>query len=178
MNVFFFTTRAHHTWWKQGDLTSPGWLEGEVNENLWYFRKTCIYFNVSFPAPTCPPTFHKTNMLHNNLKKDQMTKFGIKYLISNQEHGGAPCTWILGEKKYYWQKILSKYWQGVIGWFHWHQGEKITHLTWYGEPKQQMVVCPLFFYWYIQIFTELNKFVEEYRVIIMLKFYLMKYLSS
>jgi hypothetical protein len=56
--------------------------------------------------------------------------------------------------------------------------EKITHLTWYGEPKQQMVVCPLFFYWYIQIFTELNKFVEEYRVIIMLKFYLMKYLSS
>jgi hypothetical protein len=31
---------------------------------------------------------------------------------------------------------------------------------------------------YKELFTELNKFVEEYRVIIMLKFYLMKYLSS
>ena len=81
-------------------LVKTGWLEVVVNENLWYFRKTCIYFNVSFPAHTCPPTFHKTNMLHNDLKKDQMTKFGIKYLISNQEHEYWGEKSIIG-KKYY-----------------------------------------------------------------------------
>jgi hypothetical protein len=36
-------------------------------------------FNISFPATACPPTFHKTNVLHNDLKKDAINEFGIKY---------------------------------------------------------------------------------------------------
>jgi hypothetical protein len=41
----------------------------------------------------CSPTFHKTNVLHNDLKKDAINEFGIKYWTSNpvwvkfQEHG-------------------------------------------------------------------------------------------
>jgi hypothetical protein len=38
-------------------------------------------FNVSFSTTACSPTFHKTNVLHNNdLKRMQlMSQFGIKY---------------------------------------------------------------------------------------------------
>ena len=69
-------------------------------------------FNVSFPTTACPPTFHKTNVLHNDLKKDAINEFGIKYWTSNpvwvkfQEHS-APFTWILKKKYDYWWK---KYW--------------------------------------------------------------------
>jgi len=67
---------------------SLGCLDGEVRENLGVFRKTS---KISFPATVCPPTFHKTNMLLNDLKKDAINKFRIK--ISNpvwlkcQKHG-------------------------------------------------------------------------------------------
>ena len=36
-----------------------------------------------FPATTCPFTYHKTKVLYNNLKKDAINKFGIKYWTSN-----------------------------------------------------------------------------------------------
>jgi hypothetical protein len=49
---------------------SLSWHKGEVRENLGDFRTACMYFNVSFPATACPPTFQKTNLLHNNLKKE------------------------------------------------------------------------------------------------------------
>ena len=41
------------------------------------------------------PTFHKTNVLHNDLKKDAINEFGIKYQSSTpvgvkfQEHGNS-----------------------------------------------------------------------------------------
>ena len=38
-----------------------------------------LNFNFSFTTTACPPTFHKTNVLHNDLKKDAINKFGIKY---------------------------------------------------------------------------------------------------
>ena len=74
-------------------------------------------FNVSFPTTACPPTFHKTNMLHNDLKKDAINEFGIKYWTSNpvwvkfQEHGSSfylkveywRKSMIIGEKKLTWK---------------------------------------------------------------------------
>jgi hypothetical protein len=41
------------------------------------------------------PYLHKTNVLHNDLKKDAINEFGIKYRTSNpvwvtfQEHGSS-----------------------------------------------------------------------------------------
>ena len=97
---------------KTGRLDFPlSWLKGEVRENLRDFWKASINFNVSFPTTTCPPTFHKTNMLHNDLKKDAINEFGIKYWTSNpvwvifQEH--ASFMWILKKKYDYW---WEKYW--------------------------------------------------------------------
>jgi hypothetical protein len=60
----------------------------------------------------CPPTFHKTNMLHNNLKKDAINEFGIKYWTTNPvwvifQDMGTSFTWILKKKYVYW---LKKYW--------------------------------------------------------------------
>jgi hypothetical protein len=88
------------------------WLKGEVRENLGDFWKSIKKINVSFPTTACPPTFHKTNVLHNDLKKDAINEFGIKYWTSNpvwvkfQEHS-APFTWILKKKYDYW---WNKYW--------------------------------------------------------------------
>ena len=62
---------------------SLSWHKGAVRENLGDFQTACMYFNISFPATACPPTFQKTNLLHNNLKKDAINKFGIKYWKSN-----------------------------------------------------------------------------------------------
>ena len=51
----------------------------------------------------------QTNVLHNDLKKDAINEFGIKYWTSNpvwvefQEHG-APFMWILKKKYDYWWK--------------------------------------------------------------------------
>jgi hypothetical protein len=39
--------------------------------------------NFLSPLPQCPHTFHKTNVLHNDLKKDAINEFGIKYCTSN-----------------------------------------------------------------------------------------------
>jgi hypothetical protein len=56
-----------------------------VRENLGDFRKSIKKNNVSFPTTACPPTFHKTNVLHNDLKKDAINEFGI--WVKFQEHG-------------------------------------------------------------------------------------------
>jgi hypothetical protein len=50
-----------------------------MRENLEDFRKSYQNFNVYFPTTACPPTFHKMNVLHNDLKKDAINEFGIKY---------------------------------------------------------------------------------------------------
>jgi len=128
-----FVTRDHHTWLKQGDMTS-----------LW------LYFNVYFPATACPPTFHTTNVLHNHFKKDAINKFGIKYYNKYQtlhrshfRNKGAPIMWIL--KKKYDYGLKNTDFQRLIGWLklclmagigriHWNQGKKVTHFAWFGEP--------------------------------------------
>ena len=46
-------------------------------------RKIDPNFNIFFPTTACSLTFHKTNMLHNDLKKDAINEFGIKYWTSN-----------------------------------------------------------------------------------------------
>jgi hypothetical protein len=90
-------------------------------------------------------------VLHNDLKKDAINEFGIKYWTSNpvwvifQEHGSffymniEEKLWLLVRKILTW-----KDWQGrlklrfltEIGRFHWNQGEKVTHFAWFGEPCQ------------------------------------------
>jgi hypothetical protein len=65
-----------------------------VRENL-RLPKIDPNFNVSFPTTACSPTFHKTNVLHNDLKKDAINEFEIKYWTSNpvwvkfQKHGSS-----------------------------------------------------------------------------------------
>jgi hypothetical protein len=87
--------RAHHTKWKQGDLTSLSWLKGEVRENLGDFRKSIQILTFLSPLPHVPLPFTKTNVLHYDLKKDAINEFGIKYWTSNlvwvtfQEHGSS-----------------------------------------------------------------------------------------
>jgi hypothetical protein len=72
-------------------------------------------------------TFHKTNVLHSNLKKDGINEFEIKYWISkpvlvNFRNIGAPFTWILKKMHDYGEKILRLL--AGIGWFQWNQNEK------------------------------------------------------
>ena len=84
---------------------SLSWLNGEVRENLGDFWKSHV------PLP-----FTKRMCLHNDLKKDAINEFGIKYWTSNpvwvkfQEH---EITWILKKKYDYWWK---KDWQGFAFW--------------------------------------------------------------
>jgi hypothetical protein len=62
-------------------------------ENLGDFRKASkiLTFLSSLPVER-PPTFHETNVLQNDPKKDAINNFGIKYWTSNpvwvkfQEH--------------------------------------------------------------------------------------------
>jgi hypothetical protein len=61
---------------------SLSWLKGEVRENL-ELPNIDPNFNISFPTTACSLTFHKTNMLHNDLKRDAINEFGIKYWTSN-----------------------------------------------------------------------------------------------
>ena len=108
-------------------------------------------FNVSFPTTACSPTFHKTNMLHNNdFKRMQlMSQFGIKYWTSSpvwvrfQEHGSSfyvnikGKVWILVKKNTDLKRLTGRLklrFLTEIGWFHWNQGEKVTHFAWFGEP--------------------------------------------
>lgn len=80
------------------------WLMGEVRVNLGDFCK----------ASRCPPTFHKTSVLHNNLKKDTMNEFRIKHWTSSpvwvkfQEHG---TTFYMNIQEKVWL-LLKKDWQG------------------------------------------------------------------
>ena len=78
--------RAHHI----GRLDfSLSWHMGEVRENLGDAR-------ISIKMLTkCPPTFHQTNVLHNDLKKDAIDEFGIKYCTSNPV----------------WELLLREYWR-------------------------------------------------------------------
>jgi hypothetical protein len=39
-------------------------------------------FNVSFPTTPCSPTLNKTNVVHNDLKKDSINEFGLTYWTS------------------------------------------------------------------------------------------------
>jgi hypothetical protein len=50
-------------------------FKDEVREKLGDFLKACIYFNVSFIAASCLPTFHKAHMLNNDLKNNAANKF-------------------------------------------------------------------------------------------------------
>jgi hypothetical protein len=91
-------------------------------------------FNVSFPTTACSPTFHKTNVLHNDLKKDAINEFGIKYWTSNhvrvkfQEHGSSfyvnieEKVWLLerltGRRKLRFLTEIER--------FHWNQGEEVA----------------------------------------------------
>jgi len=46
------------------------------------FEKLACIITFLSPLPHVPlPTFHKTNMLHSDLKKDKINKFGIKYWL-------------------------------------------------------------------------------------------------
>ena len=69
-------------------------LQGEVRENLGNFQNASKILMFLSPLPHVP-TFHKTNVLHNDLNKDAITKFGKKYRTSNpvwvkfQVHGSS-----------------------------------------------------------------------------------------
>jgi len=75
---------------------SLSWLKGN-------FRKSIKILMFLSPLPHVPPTFHKTNLLHNDLKKDAINEFGIKYWtfypvrFKFQEHGSSFYV-IIGEK--------------------------------------------------------------------------------
>ena len=98
---------------------SLSWLKGEVMENLGDFRKSIQILTFFSPLPHVPLPFTKTNMLHNDLKKDAISEFGIKYWTSNpvwvtfQEHGSSfyvnieKKVWLLVKKIRTW-----KDWQG------------------------------------------------------------------
>jgi hypothetical protein len=88
--------------------------------------------------------------MNDDLKKDAINEFGIKYWTSNpvwvkiQEH---PFMWILKKKyDYWWKKYYLKRLTGwlklrfltEIGQFHWNQGEEVAHFTWFGEPCMYM----------------------------------------
>jgi len=73
---------------------SLGWLKSKVWENLGDFRKAGKILTFFFRATVCPPTFHKTNVPHNDLKKYAVNKYGIKYWTSPvwvkfQKHGSS-----------------------------------------------------------------------------------------
>ena len=88
---------------------SLSWLKGESEGKSGRLPKIDPNVNVSFPTTRMFPYLHKTNVLHNDLKKDAINEFGIKYWTSNpvwvkfQEHGNS-FMWILKKKYDYWWK--------------------------------------------------------------------------
>jgi hypothetical protein len=122
------TRKIWQSEWKSGRLP-------KINPN----------FNVSFPTTACSPTFYKTNVLHNDLKKDAIDEFGIKYWTSNpvwvkfQKHGSSfyvnieEKVWLLVEKNTTWKDWLKLRFLTEIGRFHWNQGEEVAHFAWFGE---------------------------------------------
>ena len=131
------------------------------NKQVWYSEgksgklpKIDPNFNISFPTTACSPTFHKTNMLHNDLKKDAINEFGIKYWTSNPvwvkflEHGSSfyvnieEKEWLLVKKNTYLKRLtewLKLRFLTEIGRFHWNQGEKVAHFAWFGEPWDRQI---------------------------------------
>ena len=85
---------------------SLSWLKGESEGKSGRLPKIDPNFNFSFPTSACPPTFHKTKLLHNDLKKDAINEFGIKY-GSYFRNMRASFTWILKKRYDYW---WTKYW--------------------------------------------------------------------
>jgi hypothetical protein len=110
--------------------TTPGLTTHSKNRATWLLSldlrakwgKSWQTFNVSFPTTACSPTFHKTNVLHNDLKKDAINEFGIKYWTSNpvwvkfQEHGNVNIEekiWLLVKKM--WTKTKTSLFLQKLG---------------------------------------------------------------
>lgn len=53
-------------------------LTGIVKENMWLLNNFWLFLSVSFSAITSP-SFQRTNMLFNDIKRDKINKFEIKY---------------------------------------------------------------------------------------------------
>jgi hypothetical protein len=53
-----------------------------VREKAGRLPKIDPNFNVSFPTTPCSPTLNKTNVVHNDLKKDAINEFGLTYWTS------------------------------------------------------------------------------------------------
>lgn len=127
---------------------SVSWHNAEVRENWGDYRKA-RNFNISFPTTICPPTFHKTNMLHNNLKNYVINEVGIKYWTLNPVIGQISGTSELRLREYWTKgmiivKKITTYKRltgrlklrllSGIGRFQWNQGKKVIQLAWFGEP--------------------------------------------
>ena len=114
-------------------LLTSGRSEGKSER----FLKIDPNFNISFPNTARSLTFHKTNVLHNDLKKDAINEFGIKYWTSNpvwvkfQEHGNIEeKVWLLVKKNMDLKKLTGRLklrFLTEIGRFHWNQGEEVAH---------------------------------------------------
>ena len=119
---------------------------GETRENLWDFWKASksLTFLSSLPHASPNPTFHKTNILHKDLKKDAINEFGMKHQTlyrSNFRNMEATFTWILKKKYGYLKNTDLKRLTGWlklclltgIEWFHWNKDEKShpLHLVWW-----------------------------------------------
>jgi hypothetical protein len=106
-------------------------------------------FKVSFPTTACPPTFHKTNVLHNDLKKDAINEFEIKYWTSNpvwvifQEHGS-----------FFYVNIEEKVWllvKKILTWKDWYDRATKTSLfdrNWAISLKPRRKSRPLRLVWW------------------------------
>lgn len=81
-------------------LSKNRWLDWSLGRSeewgkIWETSEKLAKFKCLFPHYCMPLTSHKTYMLNNNLKKDAIKEFGIKYLTSNpvwvkfSEHGSS-----------------------------------------------------------------------------------------
>jgi hypothetical protein len=68
---------------------------------IWETSKNRSNFNVSFPTTACSPTFHKTNVQHNDLKKDAINEW-------NKILNIKPC---MGQISGTWEPLLCEYWR-------------------------------------------------------------------
>ena len=123
---------------------SLGWLEDEVRENLWDFRKASKILSF-FPLK-----LHVLLPFTKQICCTTINKFGIKYWISNpvwvkfQEHGSSFYVNIEKKSMIIGEKILTyKDWQtgrlklrflAGIGQFQWNRGEK--------SPTSPVLVSP------------------------------------
>jgi hypothetical protein len=121
------TAKLSHTWSDDNNMctsTCPHFINttSKLNHtwsddnNMCQGSQHLVHY---YPTTACPLICHKTNMLHNDLKKDTINEFGIKYWTSNpvwvifQEHGSffyvtiEEKVWLLVRKIPTW-----KDWQG------------------------------------------------------------------